>query len=137
MLHGRGSTGKEFADDFLTSTLSDESPMHEKLPGWRWVFPSSQVPVLRSTAFQEDIPAWFEAHSLTDITTRQDLQVSGIRDSVNYIISIIVEEVERLGGDSQRLVLGGISQRGAVALWTLLYQQNSAMRLRAVMVAST
>jgi len=135
MLHGRGSTGKEFAEDFLTSTLSDESPIHEKLPGWRWVFPSSQE--LWSSAFQENMPAWFEAHSLTDITTRQDLQVSGIRDSVNHIIGMIEKEVERLDGNPQRLVLGGISQGGAVGLWTLLCQRNSAMRPGAVVVAST
>lgn len=135
MLHGRGSTGKEFAEEILESTLSDGCSLYEKLPGCRWVFPSSRE--LWSTAFQEDMPAWFEAHSLTDITARQDLQVSGIRDSVNYIIEIINEEVRRLDGNPQRLVLGGISQGGAVGLWTLLCQRKSAMRPGAVVVAST
>jgi lysophospholipase-2 len=135
MLHGRGSTGAEFAEEFLESTLSDGFSLSEKLPGCRWVFPSSQE--LWSTMFQEDMPAWFEAHSLTDITARQDLQVRGIRDSVEHITVIVNEEIRRLNGDPQKLLLGGISQGGAVALWTLLCQQNSAMRPGAVVVAST
>jgi lysophospholipase-2 len=135
MLHGRGSTGQEFAEEFFESMLSDGSSLSEKLPGCRWVFPSSQE--LWSTMFQEDMPAWFEAHSLVDITARQDLQVRGIRDSVNHITVIVNEEIRRLDGNPQRLLLGGISQGGAVALWTLLCQQDSAMRPGAVVVAST
>ncbi|KAF1358861.1 phospholipase/Carboxylesterase [Lizonia empirigonia] len=135
MLHGRGSTGEEFAEEFLESTLSDGFSLSEKLPGCRWVFPSSQE--LWSTMFQENMPAWFEAHSLTDITARQDLQVSGIRDSVNHVTMIVNEEIRRLDGNHQKLTLGGISQGGAVALWTLLCQGDSAMRPGAVVVAST
>ncbi|OAL54469.1 alpha/beta-hydrolase [Pyrenochaeta sp. DS3sAY3a] len=135
MLHGRGSTGKEFAEEFLESTLSDGCSLSEKLPGCRWVFPSSQE--LWSTMFQEDMPAWFEAHSLTDITARQDLQVSGIRVSVDHVTAIVHEEIRRLDGNPQKLLLGGISQGGAVVLWTLLCQQDPAMVAGAVVVAST
>ena len=135
MLHGRGSTGQEFAEEFLESTLSDGLSLSEKLPGCRWVFPSSQE--LWSTMFQEDMPAWFEAHSLTDIAARQDLQVRGSRDSVEHVTVIVSEEIRRLDGDPRKLLLGGISQGGAVALWTLLCQQDSAMRPGAVVVAST
>jgi predicted esterase len=135
ILHGRGSTVEEFAEEFLESTLSDGFSLSEKLPGCRWVFPSSQD--LWSTMFQENMPAWFEAHSLTDINARQDLQVRGIRDSVDHITVIVNEEIRRLDGDPQKLLLGGISQGGAVALWTLLCQKDSTMRPGAVMVAST
>ena len=135
MLHGRGSTGKEFAKELLESTLSDGYSLFEKLPGCRWVFPSSQE--LWSTIFQEDVTAWFEAYSLTDITARQDLQVSGIRDSVDHVTAIVNKEITRIDKNPQKLLLGGISQGGAVALWTLLCQQDSAMRPGAVVVAST
>jgi lysophospholipase II len=87
--------------------------------------------------FQEDMPAWFEAHSLTDITARQELQMSGIEDSVKYISNIIEKEVEKLGGDADKLALGGISQGGAIALWTLLCQRNSPMKPGAVVVTNT
>ncbi|KAF1916628.1 Alpha/Beta hydrolase protein [Ampelomyces quisqualis] len=135
MLHGRGSTGEEFAGELFESTLSDGSSLFQRFSGCRWVFPSSQE--LWSTAFQEDMPAWFEAHSLTDITARQELQMNGIRDSVDHIVGIISEELKRLHGDAQRLALGGISQGGAIALWTLLCQRNSTVRPGTVVVTNT
>ncbi|KAL2132672.1 hypothetical protein VTI74DRAFT_3542 [Chaetomium olivicolor] len=117
-LHGRGSTGEEFAEELLESRLSTGKTLQEQLPSWRWVFPSS--PELWSTAFEEKMPAWFEAHSLTDVTARQDLQMDGIRASVRYLIHLLEEETEKLGGAADRVVLGGISQGGAVGMWTLL-----------------
>ncbi|KAI3321037.1 Phospholipase/carboxylesterase [Xylariaceae sp. AK1471] len=120
VLHGRGSNGKEFAEEFLASTLSSGQSLPEKLPEWRWVFPTS--PELWSTTFQEELPAWFEAHSLSDITARQELQVDGIRESVWYILDVLRNEIEMLHGESEKVVLGGISQGGAVGLWTLLCQ---------------
>ncbi|KAL2160758.1 hypothetical protein VTH06DRAFT_955 [Thermothelomyces fergusii] len=118
LLHGRGSTGEEFARDLLECRLSSGTTLQAQLPTWRWVFPSAAE--LWSTAFQEAMPAWFEAHSLTDITARQDLQMAGIRDSVRYVTGLLEEETARLGGAAGRVVLGGISQGGAVAMWTLL-----------------
>ncbi|KAF5711533.1 acyl thioesterase 1 [Fusarium mundagurra] len=123
LLHGRGSNGEEFAQELFEETLlSDQSSLAQKLPHWRWVFPSSRE--LWSTAFQENMPAWFEAHSLTDITARQDLQIPGIKESVSYIKTIIDQETERLGGDALKVVLGGISQGAAVGMWTLLCQDS-------------
>jgi len=121
LLHGRGSNGPEFAEELLKETLfPDGSNLAQKLPNWRWVFPSSRE--LWSEAFQEDMPAWFEAHSLTDITARQEVQIPGIRDSTEYVNTIIDKEIVKLAGASERVVLGGISQGGAVAMWTLLNQ---------------
>ena len=123
MLHGRGSSGEEFANDFLDSYQEAGHNLQETMPGWRWVFPSSRE--LWSTAFQELIPAWFEAHSLTDISARQDLQLDGIRTSVCSIRNIIDSEIETVDGDSTRVFLGGISQGAAVGLWTLLCRDDS------------
>lgn len=118
VLHGRGSDGPEFAEEFFSSHLSDNKSLAQKLPGWRWVFPSS--PELWSTTFQETMPAWFEAYSLTDITARQDLQTSGIKDSVTHIQSLLDQEIDNLGGNARNLLLGGISQGAAIGMWTLL-----------------
>ncbi|KAF4949927.1 hypothetical protein FSARC_13335 [Fusarium sarcochroum] len=119
LLHGRGSNGEEFAEELFDETkLSDQSSLAQKLPSWRWVFPSSRE--LWSTAFQEEMPAWFEAHSLTDTTARQDLQIPGIKESINHIKAILDKEIAMLGGSTQKVVLGGISQGAAVGLWTFL-----------------
>lgn len=118
MLHGRGSGAEEFADELMESRLSDGRNLREALLGWRWVFPSSRE--LWSETFEEYMPAWFEARSLTDITARQDLQIEGIEASVEYVKAVLEEERERVGWRPERLVLGGISQGGAVGIWTLL-----------------
>ncbi|KAK4099979.1 alpha/beta-hydrolase [Parathielavia hyrcaniae] len=137
LLHGRGSNGEEFAEELLEAKLSSGETLQEQLPTWRWVFPSS--PELWSTAFEDTMPAWFEAHSLTDPTARQELQMAGIRDSVQYLARLLQEETEKLGGAARRVVLGGISQGGAVALWTLLCagEGDVARRLGGFVGAST
>ncbi|OBS28292.1 hypothetical protein FPOA_02233 [Fusarium poae] len=119
LLHGRGSNGPEFAQELFNETLfADGTNMSQQLPNWRWVFPSSRE--IWSETFQEDMPAWFEAYSLTDTTAKQDLQIPGIKESTEYINKIIDAEIESLDGASNRVVLGGISQGGAIAMWTLL-----------------
>ncbi|KAH7212231.1 Alpha/Beta hydrolase protein [Fusarium oxysporum] len=136
LLHGRGSNGEEFAQELFEETLlSDQSSLAQKLPSWRWVFPSSRE--LWSTAFQENMPAWFEAHSLTDTTARQDLQIPGIKQSVSYVKMILEQEIEGLGGDASKLVLGGISQGAAVGMWTLLCLDSIERPLGAFFATNT
>ncbi|KAK4466618.1 Alpha/Beta hydrolase protein [Cladorrhinum samala] len=135
MLHGRGSNGPEFADELSETVLPGHKNLIQKFPSWRWVFLSSKT--LWSSAFEESLPAWFEAHSLTSIEERQDLQMDGIRDAVGYIQSIVDQEVERLGGNHEKLVLAGISQGGAIGMWELLCQQNLDVRFGAFVGAST
>ncbi|KAM3511812.1 hypothetical protein MY11210_004567 [Beauveria gryllotalpidicola] len=134
VLHGRGSNGPEFADELFATHLSDNSSLATKFPGWRWVFPSSKE--LWSTTFQEHMPAWFEAQSLTDTTLRQDLQIPGIMDSSAYLQALIEEEVEILDGKTSNLLFGGISQGGAVAMWMLLCRGTES-RIGAFFAAST
>ena len=126
LLHGRGSAGDEFMGELLETKCSNGLNLADSLPSWRLVFPSSHE--LWSTAFQEDMPAWFEAHSLTDPTARQDLQIGGIQQSVDYLSDIVVDEIARLGGAAGKVVLGGISQGAAVGLWTLLCSSRAVER---------
>lgn len=66
------------------------------------------------------MPAWFEAHSLTDPTASQELQVNGILDSVHHISGIVDDEIDKLNGQSHKIFLGGISQGAAVGMMALL-----------------
>jgi len=119
MLHGRGSSGPEFAEDFFSSAISIGSkPVRLRFPNFRWIFPSSRE--LWSTAFQETMPAWFEAHSLTDISSRSDLQIRGLTESVKHIHRIIDYEISLLEGNSHALMMGGISQGAAIGIWSLI-----------------
>jgi len=66
------------------------------------------------------MPAWFEAHSLTDIYSRCELQKTGLMESVEYLRGVIEHEIQVLNGASEKLLLGGISQGAATGLWALL-----------------
>ena len=134
MLHGRGSNGSEFADDLFATRLSDNSSLATKFPGCRWVFPSSKL--LWSTTFQEHLPAWFAAQSLTDTSLRQDLQIAGIMDSCEYVQGLIEDEFNRLHGKASNLLFGGIRQGGALAMWMLLCQ-GADCQIGAFFAAST
>lgn len=117
LLHGRGSDGPEFAEEFFSSLTSKDQNLASCLPSWRWVFPTSRD--RWSTTFQEEECSWFDAYSLTDIHERQELQIDGLRESVSYILDILDAEIDLLDGRSSQVYLGGISQGMATALWTL------------------
>ncbi|KAF9890389.1 hypothetical protein FE257_006057 [Aspergillus nanangensis] len=119
LLHGRGSDGVEFADELFSSTTSKLQDLPACLPNWRWVFPTSRV--RRDTRFQEDMTAWFDAYSLTDTQERQELQIDGLKESVLHILTILEDEVRLLGGKTDRVYLGGMSQGMATALWTVFF----------------
>lgn len=135
LLHGRGSSGDEFAQELLESELSGPSSLFERFPGCKWVFPSS--PDIWSPVFEEDIPAWFDTPSLSDINARQDLQMPGIEASVKYISGLLAQEIAILHGRADRVVLGGISLGGATAMWTLLCSHDIAKPLGGFIAAST
>ncbi|CAG8039123.1 unnamed protein product [Penicillium salamii] len=118
LLHGRGSDGPEFAEDFLSSMTSQQMSLTESLPNWRWVFPSSRTRY--STVFKEEMCTWFDASSLNDIQKDQELQIEGLRESVHHILNILEAEIKLLDGRSDRVFLGGISQGMAISLWVLL-----------------
>lgn len=118
LLHGRGSNGPEFAEEFLSCKTSQGKTLPDSLPNWRWVLPTSRL--RWNAVFEEEMCAWFDAASLDDIQMRQDLQVAGLRESVSHILNILEEEIKLLDGRADRVYLGGISQGMATSLWTLL-----------------
>lgn len=129
MLHGRGSTGPEFAEDLFSSTTTKDKDKNlpASLPTWRWVFPTSKA--RWDSRFEEDLSAWFEAYSLADIEEKGELQVEGLRESGAYIFGVLEEEIRGVGGDAGRVFLGGISQGMAMGLWTFfLYAVKSKMK---------
>ncbi|PLB40604.1 alpha/beta hydrolase [Aspergillus candidus] len=117
LLHGRGSDGPEFAEELFSSMTFKNQNVALCLPNWRWVFPTSRD--RWDTRFQEEMCAWFDAYSLTDVQERQNLQIDGLRESVLHIVDILENEIRLLGGKHRYVFLGGISQGMATALCTL------------------
>ncbi|KAK2855534.1 hypothetical protein FQN49_005101 [Arthroderma sp. PD_2] len=118
LLHGRSSNGAEFAEELLDSKTSGNKTLAALFPSCRWVFPTSRD--RWSSVFQEELTAWFDIYSLSNTSEQQDLQVEGLRESTLYVLEILGQEIDLLEGRSDSVVLGGISQGMATALWTLL-----------------
>merc|ERR1719510_788139 len=102
-LHGLGDTGHGWA-----STLADVRQSHVKI-----ICPTADtMPVTLNSGFQ--MPAWFDLYSL-DPTGQEDDR--GIEKSKQIITNLIEQEINN-GIDPSRIILGGFSQGGALALYT-------------------
>ncbi|EFE44698.1 hypothetical protein TRV_00489 [Trichophyton verrucosum HKI 0517] len=118
LLHGRSSDGPEFAEELLDSKTSEKKTLTARFPNCRWVFPTSRD--RWSSVFQEDLTAWFDIYSLSNTSEKQDLQIDGLRETILYILGVMSQEIDLLGGRPEKVVLGGISLGMAAALWVLL-----------------
>ena len=103
-LHGLGADGNDFAP--IVPELVD--------PAWpplRFVFPHAPV---RPVTVNNGVPmrAWYDIAGF-DLVARQD--EAGVRASIAAVEALIARENER-GVPSERIVLAGFSQGGAVAL---------------------
>jgi phospholipase/carboxylesterase len=103
-LHGLGADGNDFAP--IVPELVDPA-----WPALRFVFPHAPVrPVTINNGMS--MRAWYDIAAF-DLTTRQD--VGGMRASVNEVETLIAREHQR-GVPSERILLAGFSQGGAIAL---------------------
>jgi predicted esterase len=75
-------------------------------------------------SLQRGLQEWFDVYSLTRIEERAELQIDGLRESLQHVLEVIEEEVGMLGGSRERIVLGGMSQGMAMGLWSLLGYKN-------------
>ncbi|KAF2678983.1 alpha/beta-hydrolase [Lentithecium fluviatile CBS 122367] len=118
LLHGLGSGGEKFGVEFLESGVSSTGAgLADSLPGMKFVFPTAQK--CRSAAFRRAlINQWFNLASLEDPVERTDLQVNGLGESARYVRSILSQEMEIV--PPQNIILGGLSQGCAMAIFILL-----------------
>lgn len=121
-LHGLGADGNDFAP--IVSELVDVA-----WPSLRFVFPHAPVrPVTINNGMS--MRAWYDIYGF-DLTARQD--EAGVRTSINEVETLIAREHAR-GVPSERIVLAGFSQGGAIALAAGL---RHAEKLAGVIALST
>ncbi len=112
-LHGLGASGHDFEPIVAELSLPQDS-------GIRFIFPHAPVqPVTLNGGIP--MPAWFDIYGL-DRYARQDEK--GIQASEQAIIELIEAENQR-GISSERIILAGFSQGGALALYLGLRYQLS------------
>ncbi|KAI0973170.1 acyl-protein thioesterase [Xylaria arbuscula] len=117
-LHGLGSNGEKFGQEFLsTGRTSSGLTLSALLPSTRFIFPTAKW--RRSSAFgRKKLTAWSDVARLDDPSYRQETQLQGLAESAAAIRALLFEEVAHVGAGN--VVLGGISNGCAMALSVLL-----------------
>ncbi|XP_002732463.1 acyl-protein thioesterase 1-like [Saccoglossus kowalevskii] len=104
-LHGLGDTGHGWAAAFASI----------KSPHIKYVCPTADaIPVSLNAGFR--MPSWFDIESLS-FDSKQD--EAGIKASTEKLQQMVADE-ESAGIASNRIIIGGFSQGGAVALHSAL-----------------
>lgn len=110
-LHGLGDTGHGWSEAFK---------MLRGLTHVKFIFPNAPVSaVTLNGGFR--MPSWFDILSLTFSGPEDE---EGIKKATLQIRSLIEEEI-KCGIPSEKIVLGGFSQGGALALYTALTTEKT------------
>ncbi|GLQ98000.1 alpha/beta hydrolase [Dyella mobilis] len=121
-LHGLGADGHDFAP--IVPEL-----VEAQWPALRFVFPHAPVrPVTINGGMA--MRAWYDIYGF-DLVSRQD--EAGVRESIAQVEALIAREQER-GVPSERILLAGFSQGGAIALAAGL---RHSQRLAGIIALST
>lgn len=108
-LHGLGDTGHGWA-----SSIASIRPAHVKV-----ICPTaSKMPVTLNSGFQ--MPSWFDLLSL-DPAGKED--EAGIKRAAQ-LVDLIIEEELKTGISSDRIMIGGFSQGGALSLYTAAHTKH-------------
>ena len=114
-LHGLGATSDDFVPIVPQLDIADEL-------GIRFVFPQAPTQAVTINLGYE-MPAWYDVLGL-DKESRQD--EAGVRSAESQIGTLIEKQIES-GIPSNKIILAGFSQGGALALHTgLRYQKPLA-----------
>jgi len=121
-LHGLGSNGHDFEAILPELNLSQDAPV-------RFIFPHS--PSIAVTINGGVVmPAWYD---ILEMGAGRKLNTDQLLDSAKQVTDLIEREIER-GIDSQRIIVAGFSQGGAVAYHAALSYQH---RLAGLLALST
>ncbi|KAH0538837.1 hypothetical protein FGG08_004613 [Glutinoglossum americanum] len=114
ILHGRGDGGETFGRGFLEySTTASGLTLPEIFQGMKFICPTARKgrPAMSPNSL---LHQWFDISSLKDPSKREDLQVDGLRGTVQFVHSLISREAELI--PPKNIILGGLSQGCAAAL---------------------
>lgn len=122
-LHGLGADGYDF------EPIAQRLLQLNAFARVRFILPHApEMPVTRNNGYI--MPAWYDVYGSIPITKEDE---AGITASQTYINTLIKNEINQ-GIPSNRVVLAGFSQGGAIALYTALHYPD---KLAAVIALST
>ncbi|KAM5439716.1 hypothetical protein MferCBS31731_004473 [Microsporum ferrugineum] len=128
LLHGRGSNGRDFGAEIITTILSApgaDNTLPKRFPGLKFIFPSAKISY--SAQWDIHLAQWFDRGPIgSTAKEHNDLLYAGLRESTRYIRTIIDSEVELVGASN--VIIGGLSQGCAQSLHILLSYANDEHR---------
>ncbi|TGZ82338.1 phospholipase/carboxylesterase [Ascodesmis nigricans] len=105
-LHGLGDTGHGWLP------VAQNWRLRRRFQECAFIFPHApSIPITLNYGMR--MPGWFDITSLKDISSREDEE--GMTKSIEAVHRIIEEQIEK-GVKSEKIVVGGFSQGGAIAL---------------------
>jgi phospholipase/carboxylesterase len=114
-LHGLGADGHDFADIVPQLHLPENLPI-------RFIFPHAPIRPITINANMR-MRAWYDIYSLEDLTQEDEAGILQTEKSINELIRAEIDN----GIPSNRIILAGFSQGGAMALFAgLRYPQPLA-----------
>ncbi|MHC4935284.1 MAG: alpha/beta hydrolase [Planctomycetota bacterium] len=120
-LHGLGADGHDFEPIVPALRIPPELPI-------RFVFPHApSMPVTINNGFV--MPAWYD---ILEMSIERRVDEDGVRRSTELVETLLAHERER-GIPSERIILGGFSQGGAIAAFAGL---RHAHPLAGIMILS-
>ena len=118
MLHGRGDSARNFAPQFMFAENSSSHSIADFFPGMKFIFPTAKRRRVSYDPNRSMTNQWFDIASLKNTCLRSEIQIDGLRESSTLIHEIICEEMDLI--PCENIILGGLSQGGATALYALL-----------------
>ncbi|KAK3687044.1 hypothetical protein LTR37_019206 [Vermiconidia calcicola] len=93
--------------------LADQWRQQSKFPETKFIFPNApQIPITINMGMR--MPGWYDISDFTDMANRAEDE-AGITRSQKVFHDLIAEEIKN-GIPTERIVLGGFSQGGAMSL---------------------
>ncbi|CAF3274020.1 unnamed protein product [Rotaria socialis] len=108
-LHGLGDVGKTWQDEFLMFATT------KNLPHVKCIFPTASIMKI-SKNYGELMTSWFDVYGFDTNATEDQ---ASIEKASEFLNNMIEEEIKN-GISSERIIIGGFSMGGAVALHTAL-----------------
>lgn len=119
-LHGLGADGHDFAPIVPELGLPESAAI-------RFIFPHApSIPVTINNGYV--MPAWYD---ILEMSIDRKVDTEQLLKSSQYVVDFIEREIER-GIDSQRIIIAGFSQGGAVAIQSALTYQKPLAGLLAM-----
>ena len=118
MLHGRGDSARNFAPYFVFAEQFNGRNIQESFPGMKFIFPTAKRRRVSHAHNRSMMNQWFDIASLGDTDLLNEIQIDGLRESSTMIHEIIHDESKLI--PCENIILGGLSQGCATALYALL-----------------